>query len=135
MSAINVQYEGKLRCKAVRVESGKAVETDVAADHGGLGEFCSPVELAVSALGACAMSMAAFIAQRDGVDLTGATTSVEFQMADAPARRIGSVRLTFHLPGSVPESVRPKLAAAVKACPVKNSLHPDIAIEIAMQYE
>jgi putative redox protein len=133
-TGISVEYQGKLRCKAVLESNGQAVQTDVGVDHGGLGEFLSPVELTVAAVGACATSMMAVVAERSGVDVSSARTTASFEMVTSPARRLGSVQLTMHLPESVPESVRPKLAAAVKACPVKNSLHPDIRVDIELVY-
>ena len=134
MAGINVQYQGKLRCKAAREQDGQAVQTDVGTEHGGLGEFLSPVEMAVAALANCASSMVAVVAEHNGVDVSGMKTTTAFEMAGSPVRRIGSVQLTFKLPKSVPEAVRPKLAAAAKACPVKNSMHPDVRVGIDLVY-
>ena len=135
-SEINVQYQGKLRCKAARGQTGQFVMTDVDAGHGGQGEYLSPVEMAVAALGTCATSMVAFVAQRDHIDISNTQTTAQFEMSTAAGPgRIGSVQLTIRLPGSVPEAMRARLEAAAKACPVKNSLHPDIRIEMKFVYE
>jgi putative redox protein len=131
---IRVAYEGHLRCKAGRGASGQAVLTDVDAEHGGQGEYLTPVEMTVAALGACAISMLSLVAERDGIDVSGARATADFEMATAPPRRIGAVRLTLHLPGSVPEAKRAKLEAAAKACPVRNSLHPDVWLDLAFAY-
>jgi putative redox protein len=131
---ITVQYQGKLRCQAVRNENGQIVTTDVGADHGGQGEYYSPVELAAAALGTCVTSMVAFVGERSNVDLSSMQTAVSFDMATSPARRIGSIKVTVKLPNSVPEAVRPKLEIAAKSCPVKNSLHPDIQITVELVY-
>jgi putative redox protein len=128
MAGINVQYQGKLRFKAAREPDGQAVLTDVGTEHGGKGEFLSPIEMSVAALANCASSMLAVVAERSGVDISAAKATATFEMTGSPTRRLGSVQLTFKLPGSVPEAVRPKLEAAVKACPVKNSMHPDVHI-------
>jgi putative redox protein len=134
MAEIDVIYLGKLRFQASRASDGRAVTTDVGADHGGQGEYLSPIEMAVSALANCAASMVAVVAERSGVDVSKFTVAAAFEMTSAPAQRIGSVQLTFHLPGGVPEAVRPKLLAAAKACPVKNSLNPDIQIGVEFVY-
>jgi putative redox protein len=133
-TGISVQYQGKLRCKATREQNGQSVQTDVGADHGGQGEYLSPVEMAVAALGACSASMLALVGERSGIDVSTMQTTATFDMADAPRSRIGTVRLTIKLPGSVPEAIRPKLEAAVKACPVKNSLHPDVRVDLEFVY-
>jgi len=134
MAAVTVQYQGKLRCKASLDKNGQCVQTDVGADHGGLGEFLSPIEMTVAALATCATSMLAMVGERNGIDLSKLQATADFEMASSPSRRIGSVQLTIKLPAGVPEAVRPKLEAAAKACPVKNSLHPDTRVEIEMVY-
>ncbi len=131
---INVQYQGKLRCKATLQKNGQSVQTDVDLEHGGQGDYLSPVEMTVAALGTCAMSMVAVVAERNGVDVSKLQATAGFNMASAPHRRIGSVQLTIHLPGDVPEAVRPKLEMAAKACPVKNSLNPDIVVDLKLVY-
>jgi putative redox protein len=133
-TGISVQYQGKLRCEATREQDGQSVQTDVGADHGGQGEYLSPVEMAVAALGACSTSMLALVAERNGIDVSTMQTMATFDMADAPRRCIGAIRLTIKLPDSVPEAMRPKLEAAAKACPVKNSLHPDVRIDLEFVY-
>jgi len=131
---IGVQYKGQLRCEATRQKTGKTVLTDVGADHGGQDDYFSPVDLAGAALGTCAMSMIALVAERDGLDVSSMRTSVQLEMVTSPARRIGSANVTVTLPKAIPDSVRPKLQAAANACPVKNSLHPDIQIRLEFVY-
>ncbi len=132
-AGIRVQYQGKLRCKAVRGQNGQAVWTDVGVDHGGQGEYLSPIEMAVAALATCATSMLAVVAERSGIDVSTVQTTADFSTAANPAR-LASVCLTFHLPTGVPEAARPKLDVAVKACPVKNSLHPDVHVDVEFVY-
>ena len=101
-AGISVQYQGKLRCKATRGPSGQAVLTDIGADHGGQGEYLSPIEMTVAALATCAMSMLAVAAERNGIDVSAVQTTANFDMATEPGqRRIGSVQLTIKLPGTL----------------------------------
>jgi putative redox protein len=62
---------------------------------------------------------------------------VNLQMASPPARRIGSVDLTVRFPNGplFSDAVRTKLEAAAHACPVKNSLHPDVRVGLKFVYE
>jgi uncharacterized OsmC-like protein len=134
---INVTYQGQLRCEAKRLEKNQFVHTDVGLEHGGLGEHYSPVELVVAALGTCITSMMAVVADRNQVNLTGMQIHAAMEMVSVPARRIGAVRLTVLVPNSasISSEVRQKLEAAAGACPVKNSLHPDIKITMTFLYE
>jgi putative redox protein len=133
---ISAKYQGTLRCKVVGDKAGKEVFTDVAADHGGLGEHFSPVELVLAALGACVESMVSLVGERSGVDTAGLEVLVSGDMVAAPARRIGSVKVTVKLPGgaNLAVPVRQKLEAAAHSCPVKNSLTSDIAISVDFIY-
>jgi putative redox protein len=135
-SEINVHYLGKLRTETTRVKTGQAVQTDVTSDHGGQDERFSPIELTAAALGACVTSVMAIVAERSGIDLTPMEMSVKLEMASSPARRIGSVDLTVRFPNgpSFSDAVRTKLEAAAHACPVKNSLHPDVRVGLKFVY-
>jgi uncharacterized OsmC-like protein len=103
-NGIGVAYKGKLRCEATLQKTGKTVVTDVGADHGGLGEFFSPVELVGGALGTCAMSMVALVAERGGFDVSSMRSEVQLEMVSSPVRRIGAAHVTITRPAAIPES-------------------------------
>ena len=134
---ISARYEGQLRCKVTRTKTGQAVHTDVTADHGGLDQYFSPIELVVASLNACVTSMMAVVAERSKLDLGGLQVSTSFEMVSAPVRRIGSVHLVITVPNgaAIPDVVRQKLQAAAGACPVKNSLHPDVQVSLEFIYQ
>jgi putative redox protein len=133
---ITVRYQDHLRCEATRNKTGKTVLTDVTADHGGLDDNFSPVELAAAALGACTMSVMSLVAERSGVNIAGMQIEESFEMVSTPSHRIGAFKLIVQLPnaGAISESVRQKIEAAARACPVKNSLHPDIKVDLEFVY-
>jgi len=133
-SDLSLRYLGQLRCIVTRESTKQSVTTDAGVAHGGRDEYLSPVEMTVASLASCAASMLAVVAERNGLDVSDMRVSTHCEMIDRPARRIGSVRLVFDLPDAIPEAMRSRLEAAVKACPVKNSLHPDIRLEIEMNY-
>ena len=134
-AGINVTFDGKMRCKATLEERGQTVTTDVGKGLGGLGEYLSPVDMTVASLGACAMSMIAVVAEHNHFDVSKVQTATTYEMHDSPThKRIGSVHLTVTVPGDVPPEVRTRFEAAVKACPVKNSLHPDIVFDMKFVY-
>ena len=57
-------------------------------------------------------------------------------MVSDPVRRIGSLttRLVFPPGSNLSPTDRAKLEAAAKACPVKQSLHPDIKLPVEFVY-
>lgn len=124
-----VRYEGGLRCTAVHGPSQSAIETDAPTDNMGRGERFSPTDLVGTALGTCVLTTIGIVARRKGLEIPGMTATVRKHMtADAP-RRISrlEVFVTIPLPPDHPE--RAVLEAAAKGCPVRRSLHPDIALE------
>jgi uncharacterized OsmC-like protein len=75
------------------------------------------------------------VGDRLGVNLAGMTVRVEKQLRSEPPRRIESFAVILHLPASVPEEARGELEAAAGACPVRNSLHPEIGVDLRVCYD
>jgi putative redox protein len=134
---INVEYLGDLHCRAVHGPSQQVLTTDAPVDNGGKGEAFSPTDLVATALAACLATIMALVARRNGFDLAGINVRVVKEMTAAPVRRIGTLKVTVTVPHAAHMSAehRAKLEAAAQACPVKQSLHPDVAVEIAFVYE
>ena len=126
---------GQLRCEARKESTGQTVRTDISSVYGGLGEHFSPTELVTAGLGACLMGVTAIVAQRNGLDVSSMRTRLEMEMTSSPARRIASIKAVVTLPQDVPEPLRQKLAAAANVCPVKNSLHPDVRVDLEFVYK
>lgn len=126
MVRINSRYVGGLRCEAIHEASGSRLTTDAPVDNHGKGESFSPTDLLATALGACMMTVMGIVADRHGIDLTGATAETTKLMSSAAPRRIASLvtRLTLPLPPDHPQ--RELLERAAHSCPVHHSLHPDI---------
>ena len=135
-SEITLRHQGQLRCEATRDKSGQVVHTDVTAEHGGLDEYFSPVELVSAALASCVSGVMAIVAKRNGVDLATMQTRVNLEMVTSPIRRIGSIDLIVRVPNgqAISDVVRKKLEAAAGACPAKNSLSHDVRVAIQFIY-
>jgi putative redox protein len=134
--AIDVQYQGHLHCLAKHGPSKKVLETDAPVDNGGKGEAFSPTDLLATALGTCALTVMGLVAQRHGLDLTGAQAKVVKEMTATPVRRIGQLTAQIVMPAGrnfSPED-RARLEHAATICPVKQSLHPDVALRIEFIY-
>ncbi len=133
---INLLYEGNLRCSAVHGPSHQTLQTDAPVDNGGKGEAFSPTDLVATALGACLLTIIGLVAQRHGWNLAGMKVQVIKEMTAIPVRRIATLKTTITLPPgqSFSADERAKLENAAKACPVKQSLHPDLNIVLDFVY-
>ncbi len=133
---IQIEYQGDLRCVAKHVPSGQTIVTDAPVDNGGKGEAFSPTDLLAAAYGTCIATIMALVAKRNGVDIKGATVRVDKHMAAAPSRRIGSLDVTFTLPPglNISDTDKRKFEAAARACPVHESLHPDVKLNVKFVY-
>ncbi len=74
-------------------------------------------------------------ARRKGLDIQGATAHVTKDMTSTPVRRIGRLVVAVALPKSAALSAedRAALERAAHTCPVKQSLHGDVAVEISVK--
>lgn len=134
---IDIIYEGDLHCSANHAPSGSILSTDAPVDNGGKGEAFSPTDLADTALGSCLVTIMGLVAKKEEIDIKGTHVQVFKDMVADPVRRIGSLKTTVTIPNAntLTERQKTMLENAAKTCPVKQSLHPDIKIEINFVYE
>jgi putative redox protein len=128
MVEANVRYEGGLRCVAVHGPSQSEIATDAPVDNMGRGERFSPTDLVGTALATCVATTMAIVADRHGVDLTGLTARVRKHMTVEPPRRIALLEVAVTVPLAEDHPHRARLEAAAHGCPVRRSLHPDVAV-------
>lgn len=137
--AMDVEYQGGLRCQAVHGPSGAEVLTDAPVDNHGRGEAFSPTDLVGAALGACLLTIMGIVAQRHGLDLEGTRVHVEKHMLQEPVRRIGELTVQITVPAEKAAKLaaadRTRLETAARHCPVHQSLHPDVKMPMEFIYE
>lgn len=133
---IDISYEGGLHCAAQHGPSKQTLSTDAPLDNGGKGASFSPTDLVATALGTCMATVMGLVAQRNNIDIAGLQIHVIKDMVSDPVRRIGSLttRLVFPKGKNFSTTDRTKLEAAAKACPVKQSLHPDVKLPVEFVY-
>lgn len=134
--SIEIEYLGDLHCRAMHGPSGSDLQTDAPTDNGGKGEAFSPTDLVATALGACLSTVMGLTARRTGIDLDGTRVRVLKEMTADPVRRIGRLTATVVFPPGrrfTPED-RARLERTATTCPVKQSLHPDVCVEIRFEY-
>ena len=127
---IDIEYEGGLHTTAKHGPSGDTLSTDAPVDNNGKGEAFSPTDLTATSVGACMLTVMGIKAEQKGIDMAGAKVQVRKHMSTDTPRRIAKleVDLTMPLPEDHPH--KDLLIATAKACPVKQSLHPDVEIVI-----
>ena len=134
MVEMHAVYQGELRCAATHMPSGTVLITDAPVDNHGKGESFSPTDLVATALGTCILTTMAIAAGVLGVDLTGATVTVNKVMKTTPTRMIASLATVVTLPGSAKSQQKEKLEHAAHHCPVHASLHPEVAQPIEFRW-
>jgi len=132
---MEIVYEGDLRNSARHGPSGQVITTDAPVDNGGKGSAFSPTDLVGAALGACMLTIMGLVARKNGIDLRGTRVRVSKEMVSAPVRRIQRLGVVLTLPPGLklsPEN-RESLENAAQICPVKQSLHPDVVVDVVFE--
>jgi putative redox protein len=133
MVKVIAKYEGEKHCEIEHGPSQSIISTDAPKDNNGRGELFSPTDLVAAATGSCILTVMAIMAEKDGVNLKGAYTTVEKEMVLNP-RRIGKLTINVFMPKDVEESYRQKLENTAHTCPVKKSLHPEMQLPMQFHY-
>ena len=133
---IDISYLGDLHCEATHGPSGNRLVTDAPVDNGGRGESFSPTDLTATGLGTCLLTIIGIVAKRHGWDLAGTRVRVVKEMTVVPIRRIGALTATISVPAGRVTSAADRLLLerAADACPVRQSLHPDVKVTMAFEW-
>jgi putative redox protein len=134
MVEITVAYQGQLRCIATHGPSKNTLLTDAPRDNMGKGEAFSPTDLVATALATCVLTTMGIVAQRNNLDMSGATARVTKEMVSTPSRRIGRLALHVHIPRKLSPEDQQRLENAGHTCPVHKSLHPDVDAPITFTW-
>lgn len=130
MVEVDITYEGDLRCKATHGPSKTTLLTDPPVDNMGRGESFSSTDLVATALGTCMLTTMAISAKRLGINLAGASTTVQKEMTAQPTRRIGQLTVRITVPTELSEEDQRRMKAAAMTCPVHRSMHPDVKMPV-----
>ena len=130
---ITGQYTGGLKMALSHGPSGVEVRTAAPVDNKGDGSSFSPTDMLAAALGACAVTTMAIVAEREGIPFESAHFIVEKHMRSGP-RRVDRLPLRIRLPSSLTAAQREVLENAARTCPVDRSLLPEIEREMVFEY-
>jgi putative redox protein len=134
MVEIQMAYEGKLRCTSTHGPSGTRLISDAPKDNMGEGASFSPTDLVATALGTCMLTTMGIVAQRSGIDMSGATAHVKKEMVTSPFRQVGVLTVEITVPRPTTDEQQQKLRDAALGCPVKRSLHPDVEMPVTFKF-
>ncbi len=135
MVRIDVLYEGELHTQCQHEPSGALLATDAPVDNQGRGESFSPTDLAATALASCMLTVMGIVAKQRGWRLDGSRAQVEKTMVAKPVRRIGRIGIRLTMAPGVPVEARPLLERTAHTCPVMQSIHPDIEVELEFDWQ
>jgi putative redox protein len=112
---------------------GHTVLTDQPSTAGGADTAMTPTELLVASLSSCVAFYAGRYLARHGLNRDGLHVTAVFTTATDRPARVGTVRLTIHVPSGLPPGREAALLAVASHCTVHNTLRqpPGIAIELA----
>lgn len=127
-----VTYCGELRTLATHLQSGSIFETDAPTDNQGKGARFSPTDLIGTSLASCMITTMAIKAKDLEPKLIGLRAETEKIMTSIPRRKIEGINIIFQWQKEVSfsEEEQSRLEEIAWTCPVKESIHPEIKINI-----
>jgi uncharacterized OsmC-like protein len=134
METVKTTYLGNLRTEAVHLQSGATIVTDAPNDNQGKGEAFSPTDLFAASYASCALTIIGIATQTHGFDIDGTVVKTTKVMGDKP-RRIVELIVEFSFPHTYSEKEYRIIEAAIKNCPVANSLPPELKITRTLNFK
>lgn len=132
MTEIFCTYTGDGNTQLVHGPTGEKIQTDLPPDNGGQGRHFSPTDLLASAFASCVLTIMGKMAQARGEKLDGASIRIDKIMAQNP-RRVGEFKLALTFPPHFSDAQKKFYATAISACPVHQTLHPDVKVTVNVQ--
>ena len=134
MKTARIRYEGNLRTTAEHIRSGRSFITDAPIDNNGKGEAFSPTDLIATATLTCMITVMGIHANRNDLMMGDVDGEVLKVMASAP-RRVAELHIEINFSNhNLSDSDKSILEKIALSCPVVNSIHPDIMVNVKFSY-
>jgi putative redox protein len=130
---MSATYLGNTKVKLQHLDSGATLETVAPKDNNGDGSSFSPTDLLASSLASCMLTIVGIVAEQKKINIDGSSVEIEKIMQNSP-RRVAKLVASFILPSALPDRERKLFENAAMACPVHQSLHPEIEIQVSFKY-
>ena len=134
MVTMHIEYTGDLRTTVLHESSGTVIQTDAPTDNQGKGECFSPTDLCATALGSCIITTIGIKGLQKGWDITGSKVKVEKIMSSDTPRRIGQLNVEVRIPDQFSDQDKKHMINIAHACPVHQSLHPDVLLNVSLDW-
>ncbi len=131
MNRVTATLTGPLATRTVLGHAGEVISTDASGAREG--EVYTPADVLSAAIASSMASMLSFTAGRKGIDLAGLRVEVEKEMSLTPMRIVSFLINVYPAQGFGPDE-RSFLEKAAMNCPVKQALHPEIALNVAFHW-
>lgn len=131
---MHIEYTGDLRTTVLHEPSGTVIQTDAPTDNQGKGECFSPTDLCATALGSCIITTIGIKGLQKGWDITGSKVKVEKIMSSDTPRRIGQLNVEVRIPDRFSDQDKKHMINIAHACPVHQSLHPDVLLNVSLDW-
>ncbi|MDJ0630472.1 MAG: OsmC family protein [Rhodobacter sp.] len=132
MSQVVTRYDGGQHCTASDAAKGKAVAMDC--PYTGKGEELSPGNLLEAAVAGCMLISMGPMAAREGIDLSGASISVDVKGTPPPKIDYTALDIDVQMPAGLTAIQRTKLERAAETCPIKHSFKDEISVSVTYHY-
>lgn len=129
MAEILVDYQQPGLVSLKHTENGIVLFSDIPLENGGAGQQFCPGDMLIGALAACSLLTMGEMAQAREKSIVGTQIKISYESASHP-NRIGKITMNIVFPKSVLPEDRPRFLGAIKACPIHNSLNPEIVLEV-----
>lgn len=126
-------YTGELKMELKHGPSGTGLRTAAPVDNKGDGSSYSPTDLVAAALGSCAVTTMAIVAEREGIPFPNAEFIIEKHMRSGP-RRVDRLPIRIRMPAGLTADQRKVLEDTARGCPVERSLLPEIERDFTFDY-
>jgi uncharacterized OsmC-like protein len=134
MATSRVEYSGNLRTTCTHRKSGQEIITDAPTDNNGKGEAFSPTDLVATAYASCMITVIGIHCDKNGHSFENGSAEVTKIMGDAP-RRIARLEIAMDLSGNGwDKDLCERIEKVAEACPVAQSVHPDIEVSITYKF-
>lgn len=135
MITSSIKYEGTLRTTAVHLRSGEAIVTDAPVDNMGKGSAFSPTDLLATSLASCALTTMGIVANKNGIDIDGASAEITKHMASDP-RRVIKIDLMINMPSEkfYTDVQKRLMEHTAFNCPVAKSLNSELLQNIEFKW-
>ena len=134
MSDFKITYKGNLSTEMTHLDSNDKIITDAPKDNQGLGRTFSPTDLVASSLASCMLTIIAIAAKTHHLNILSMDSKISKVMSITSPRRINEINIDINIRGEFDKKSKKIIERSAENCPVHHSLHPEININLKINY-